>query len=157
MGITPRQLGHLVIKVRDVGRSEAFYAEYLGLHVTGRAETGMVFMASNNRSSHELALQPVNEKAPELSSEAVGLAHMAWQMGSFDDLRDAYEKLKTQPGLIKRVSSRDISVGIFLEDPDGHPIEMYYEIPKGQWTENISLVSGGKFPLDLELENAVIK
>ncbi|MQF68752.1 hypothetical protein FIM12_00240 [SAR202 cluster bacterium AD-804-J14_MRT_500m] len=157
MGITPRQLGHLVIKVRDVQRSEKFYVEYLGLHVTGRADTGMVFMSANDKSSHELALQPVSGEAPDLSTEGVGLAHMAWQMDSFDDLRDVYNKLKTRPGLIKRVSSRDISCGIFLEDPDGHPIEMYYEIPKDQWTENISLISGGRFPLDLELDKAPIR
>ncbi len=154
MAITPRQLGHLVIKVRDVQRSEDFYREFIGLHVTGRADSGMVFMAANDTSSHELALQPVGLDASEMAEHGVGLAHMAWQMDNFDDLREIHRKLKTKPGLIKRVASRGISCGIFFEDPDGHPIETYYEIPKDQWTDDISLTGGGKFPLELEPELA---
>ena len=33
---TPRKLGHLVVKVRDLGRSVDFYTGFLGLNVTGQ-------------------------------------------------------------------------------------------------------------------------
>ncbi|HIN71709.1 MAG TPA: glyoxalase, partial [Dehalococcoidia bacterium] len=32
--VKPKQLGHLVLRVRDVERSEKFYTENLGLSVT---------------------------------------------------------------------------------------------------------------------------
>ncbi len=36
--VTPKQLGHLVLRVRDLDRSEQFYTEVLGLHVTNKRQ-----------------------------------------------------------------------------------------------------------------------
>ena len=44
MSHTPRQLGHLVIKVRDVERSVDFYTNVLGLTVMTARPGGMTFL-----------------------------------------------------------------------------------------------------------------
>ena len=52
--VRPKKLGHVVLKVRDVGRSEAFYSDLLGLSVTTRTPGRMVFLSASDEASHEL-------------------------------------------------------------------------------------------------------
>lgn len=49
MGFAPRQLGHLVIKVRDLDRAEDFYTRIMGLTVMNRRAGHMVFMIRQHR------------------------------------------------------------------------------------------------------------
>ena len=83
MGYTPKQLGHLVIKVRDIERSVDFYTNVLGLTVMTGRPGGMTFLSANTTMSHELALVPLGMDAPGPEDRRVGMAHMAWQMNSF--------------------------------------------------------------------------
>ena len=41
--IKPRNLGHLVLRVRDLKRSEEFYTKFMGLEVSGPGGDSMVF------------------------------------------------------------------------------------------------------------------
>ena len=88
--VTPKQLGHLVIRVRDLEKSEQFYTSVLGLKVMNKRSGVMTFMSADEGMSHELALVPVGEEAPGPESTRVGLFHMAWEMQSFDDLKRLY-------------------------------------------------------------------
>ena len=54
--VKPLNLGHVVLRVRDVDRSEDFYTNLLDLEVTARYEKQMVILTSSNDSSHELIL-----------------------------------------------------------------------------------------------------
>ena len=59
-----KKLGHVVLKVRDLDRSEAFYTSVLGLAVTGRLPGRMVFFAvPGNGDSHDLGLWKVGPDA----------------------------------------------------------------------------------------------
>ena len=62
--VKPKQLGHIVLRVRDLERSEQFYSDVLGLHVTNKRPGRMTFMSAVEESSHELALVPVGDDAP---------------------------------------------------------------------------------------------
>ena len=62
--VTPKQLGHLVIRVRDLEKSEQFYTNVLGLKVMNKRPGVMTFMSADEGMSHELALVPVAEDAP---------------------------------------------------------------------------------------------
>ena len=62
--VKPKQLGHIVLRVRDIERSEQFYSDVLGLHVTNKRPGRMTFMSAVEESSHELALVPVGDDAP---------------------------------------------------------------------------------------------
>ncbi|MCH7787792.1 MAG: VOC family protein, partial [Chloroflexi bacterium] len=44
--VKPKQLGHLVIRVRDLDESEKFYEDVLGLHVTNRRPGSRGFLNS---------------------------------------------------------------------------------------------------------------
>ena len=65
-----KKLGHVVLKVRDLERSEAFYTSVLGLVVTGRLPGRMVFFSvPGNGDSHDLGLWKVG---PEAAPQAPG-------------------------------------------------------------------------------------
>ena len=52
MGLGPRQLGHLVVNVRDLDRSEDFYTRIIGLKVMQKYDGHAVFMSANDAMSH---------------------------------------------------------------------------------------------------------
>ena len=148
--VRPRQLGHLVIKVRDLDRAETFYTEIMGLKVTNSNAGKMIFMIANDEISHELALVSVGNNALGPESSHVGLAHMAWQMDSFDDLREIYQLLKRTGTAIKGIGDHGMSLGIYFSDPDGNEIEVYYELPKDQWSKENHNGWQGHFPFSLD-------
>ena len=135
MGFTPKQLGHLVIKVRDLDRAEDFYTRIMGLTVMNRRAGHMVFMSANTDLTHELAIASVGENAPGPDDSGVGLSHMAWQMDSYDDLKELYHRLKENNVRINRIVEHRLSRGVYLQDPDGNGIEVYYELPRSLWSK----------------------
>ena len=146
--VKPKRLGHVVIRVRDLARSQQFYTDVLGLRVTSRLDDRMVFLSAAGDSSHELALTPVGEDAPGPDADRVGLYHFAWEMGSFDDLRRIYRKLGEKNVAIAGLGDHGISMGVYFLDPDGNEIEVFYELPRDQWPETDIFL--GSFPMSLE-------
>ena len=154
--VQPKRLAHLVLRVRDLDRSEQFYTDTLGLKVTGKIPGTMVFMGAEPQSSHELALMSVGPDAPGPEQGRVGLYHFAWEMESFDDLKRMYQNLKHTGANIAGIGDHGISMGVYFFDPDGNEIEVFYELPRDQWPEG-GVVSSGKFPGSLEEEEPVVQ
>ena len=151
MSYTPMNLGHLVMRVREMDRSLDFYTRVMGLTIMERSPSGTVFMSANTEKSHELAIRAIGINAGGPDSSLVGQAHMAWQMESFEDLQELYLRLKENDVRIQVVRDHGISLGVYLLDPDDNEIEVYYELPKSEWqlSEDKGLF-GGKFPRTLE-------
>ena len=149
--VKPKQLGHLVLRVRDVEASEKWYTDVLGLHTTNKRAGKMIFMSANDSSSHELALLNLGPDAPGPEETRVGLYHFAWEMESFEDLKKLYKEMKEKDVNVGGIGDHGISIGVYLFDPDGNEIEVFYEMPKDQWPKGDDLFSA-KFPGDLESE-----
>ena len=143
--VKPKQLGHLVLKVRDLERSQSFYEDVLGLRVTTAIPGRMVFLSAGE-ASHELALMSVGADALGPEQSRVGLYHFAWEMESFEDLRQIYSELNQKDVKVGGVGDHGISLGVYFFDPDGNEVEVFYELPKDQWPTEGQLFAG-KFPL----------
>ncbi len=151
MSYTPKHLGHLVMRVREMDRSLDFYTRVMGLAIMERSPSGTVFMSANTEKSHELAIRAIGMDASGPDSSLVGQAHMAWQMESFEDLQELYSRLKENDVRILRIGDHGISMGVYLLDPDDNEIEVYYELPKSQWQWHADKgLFGGQFPRTLE-------
>ena len=83
--VRPKQLGHLVLRVRDLEVSKKFYASVLDLKITYEMPDKMVFMSAGE-SSHELALMGVEPNEDQPEKNRLGLYHFAWEMNTLDDL-----------------------------------------------------------------------
>ena len=151
MSYTPKHLGHVVMRVRDIDRSLDFYTRVMGLTIMERSPSGTVFMSANTEKSHELAIRAIGMDAAGPDSSLVGQAHMAWQMESFEDLQELYLRLKENDARILRIGNHGISLGVYLLDPDDNEIEGYYELPKSEWKSHPEKgLFGGEFPRTLE-------
>ena len=149
MGLAPKQLGHLVVRVRDLERAEDFYTRILGLTVTAKFDGHAVFMSANTELSHELLIVNPENGAPD-PEHSGALVHMAWQMGSFEDLKALHQRLKDNEIPIVNIGDHGLSLGVYFRDPDGNELEAYYELPKSEWETGGRHIFDSKFPHRLE-------
>ena len=136
MGISVRKVGHVVLKVRDLDRSAAFYRDVIGLKEVARGQftAKMVFFSATGENHHDLALAEVGTDAPEAPANAVGLYHIALKIGdTLDELRAARTHLEAQGDTKLRLVDHRVSQSIYLSDPDGHGIELYVDADPSIW------------------------
>jgi catechol-2,3-dioxygenase len=152
--LTVRELGHLVLYVRDVGRSAAFYRDVLGwrqiMPEPGQLPVGAAAFSSG-RTHHELLLIEVGDDAtPIPAGPRVGMYHFGLNVGeSDDDLRAMVTTLRRSGATIVGASDHTVTHSLYIEDPDGNEIELYVDVPGVDWKANPSLIGAPVRPLTL--------
>ena len=139
MAIQVQKVGHVVLKVRDIEKSAAFYRDVIGLREVARGEFAakMVFFSATGENHHDLALAEVGRDAPDAPPQAVGLYHVALKIGdSLDTLREAREHLEAHGVTRLRIVDHRVSQSIYLTDPDGHGIELYVDADPKLWRDD---------------------
>ena len=147
-----RELGHLVLYVRDVDRSVAFYGEVLGWRRVAPASPGLPFAAfSSGRTHHELLLIEVGEDAASLpEGRRVGLYHFGLKVGDTDDdLREALARLREADVRIVGSSDHTVTHSLYILDPDGNEVELYIDVAGIDWRNDPTLVAAPVRPLVL--------
>jgi len=110
-----QSLGHVVLRVSNLERAEAFYSGVLGLPVCARyKERQMVFFSLGDH--HDFAIASVGEDAPPAARDSVGLAHVAFRLGDdLELLKKAKADLEAPPRAAPlQESSRYLSPGPIL-------------------------------------------
>jgi catechol 2,3-dioxygenase len=122
-----KQLGHVVLKVRDRERSECFYEGVLGLQIAARMDAPpMTFFTLGNH--HDFAIVAVGPDGPDAAANSPGLFHVAFNVGdSTDDLRRTKAHLDALGVEIAGISDHTVSQSIYLNDPDGNTLELYVD------------------------------
>ncbi len=123
-----RSLGHVVLRVTDREQAERFYGELLGLPLCARLdEPGfkMAFFTLGNH--HDFAVVEVGGDGTHRSKTAVGLHHVAFNIGTtLDDLREAKAKLDAA-GIATHPVDHEVTKSLYFEDPDGNGVELYVD------------------------------
>lgn len=139
------KIGHVVLNVADLERSARFYTEVLGLEISdvypeSMMPGGMVFMRFNG-DHHGIALVG----ALEGESTSTELHHVAFEVGSLDEVLLAAKRIRAAGATIDFEGRRRAGVQIAVEfrDPDGHRLEIYWGLdqigsdgrarPAGEW------------------------
>ena len=139
------------MRVRDLERSVDFYTRVMGLTIMEKTASGTVFMSANTEKSHELAIRAIGMDAGGPDHSIVGQAHMAWQMETFEDLQELYDRMVANNVRVQRMGDHGVSMGVYLLDPDDNEIEIYYEMPKAEWERHPEKgLFGNEFPRKLE-------
>jgi len=152
--MTVRELGHLVLYVRDVGRSAAFYRDVLGwrqiLPEPGQDPVGAAAFSSG-RTHHELLLIEVGADATPLpQGRHLGLYHFGLKVGETDDdLREAMARVREAGATIVGASDHTVTHSLYILDPDGNEIELYVDVPGVDWRADPALIAAPIRPLKL--------
>jgi catechol-2,3-dioxygenase len=131
-----KELGHIVLYVRDVEVSRRFYSKLLGWKEIAHAPGVAAY--SSGRTHHELLLIEVGTEAvPIPPKPRVGLYHFGLKIGESDDeLREAVARLREAGVPIVGMSDHGVTHSVYLLDPDGNEIEIYIDVQPAQWREN---------------------
>jgi catechol-2,3-dioxygenase len=149
-----KELGHLVLYVRDVQRSADFYRNVLGWHQilpeNGTQPVGMAAFSSG-RTHHELLLIEVgNDATPIPSGRRIGMYHFGLKVGDSDeDLRRALADVEAAGAKVVGASDHTVTHSVYIEDPDGNEIELYIDVPGVDWRSDPTLVAAPIRPLRL--------
>lgn len=152
-----KELGHLVLYVRDLERSSRFYGEVLGWRsILPEDDEGLpfpaaAFAAPSGRTHHELLLIEVGADAAALpEGRRVGLYHFGLRIGdSDDDLRTAIEELRAAGVTIVGASDHTVTHSLYVLDPDENQVELYVDVPGVDWRSDPSLIAAPIKPLRL--------
>ena len=150
-----KELGHLVLYVRDIGTSARFYRDILGWRqIMGDDLGGLpvaAFASPNLRTHHELLLIQVGADATPIPvGRRVGMYHFGLKVGDSDDeLREAVRTLQGNGVPILGASDHTVTHSLYIADPDGNEIELYIDVPGVDWRNDPSLVGSPVRPLHL--------
>lgn len=145
-----RELGHVVLYVRDVQASQHFYGDVLGFReLPSPIPNAALF--SSGRTHHELLLIEVGpDAAPIPAGPRVGMYHIGLKIGDHDDdLRAALAELQAAGVTIAGASDHTVTHSLYILDPDGNEIELYVDVEGADWRADPMLVMAPIRPLRL--------
>jgi len=132
--IAIQRLNHAVLFVSDLERSVDFYTRLFGLEVVAR-EGPMAFLRiKGSDNHHDLGLLGLGPRASRPNPGSTGLYHLAWQVGSIQELAQARQTLIAQ-GAFQGESDHGATKSLYGADPDGNEFEIMVLLPRSQWGE----------------------
>ncbi len=152
------RIGHAHLTVGDLERALKFYRDILGFEVTTKYGDSAVFLSAGGYH-HHIGLNTWSGKGAKPAPKGhTGLYHFAILYPSRKELARALKHLLDANYPIDGASDHGVSQAIYLRDPDGNGVELYWDRPKKEWPRN----SKGELemttlPLDLNALLAEIK
>jgi catechol 2,3-dioxygenase len=145
------RIGHVHLKVADIDRALSFYRDVLGFEVTQRYGADAVFLSAGGYH-HHVGLNTWNSKGGRPPARgATGLFHAAILYPTRAALADALRRIMKAGISLDGASDHGVSEALYLRDPDGNGVELYWDRPTDGWprAEDGSLAMFTR-PLDLE-------
>jgi catechol 2,3-dioxygenase len=129
-------IGHVHLKVADLERSLDFYCGVLGFKLTQRLGREAAFVAAGNYH-HHLGLNTWESKggAPPPQS-STGLYHVALRYPTQMALANALLRLEAASVKLDGASDHGVSEALYLRDPDGNGLELYWDRPHDLWPKD---------------------
>ena len=130
------RIGHVHLKVADIERSIQFYCDLLGFELMARYGTQAAFISAGGYH-HHIGLNTWHSKgAPPAPVNGVGLYHTAILYPTRKDLAVIFDRLHKASYPFTGFSDHGVSEALYLDDPDGNGVELYWDKPKEQWPLN---------------------
>jgi catechol 2,3-dioxygenase len=152
MSLDPRVgIGHVHLKVADLGRALGFYRDVLGFTVTQRYGTQAVFLSAGGYH-HHIGLNTWESAGGHSPAPGTtGLFHAAILYPTRAALADALRRLVAAGIPLDGAADHGVSEALYLRDPDGNGLELYRDRPEPEWPRdaagNLAMFTR---PLDLE-------
>lgn len=127
------QIGHVHLKVSDLERSIAFYCDLLGFELTLRYGAQAAFISAGGYHHHIGLNTWHSEGLPPASKRSVGLYHTAIVYPERKDLAEIFLRLNENQYPLTGASDHGVSEALYLDDPDGNGVELYWDKPREMW------------------------
>ena len=127
------RIGHVHLKVADLDRALAFYVGVLGFELTQRMGSRAAFVSAGGYH-HHIGLntwESAGGKPPPRGS--TGLYHLAVLYPTRATLADALRRVLAAGIALDGASDHGVSQALYLSDPDGNGVELYWDRPEAQW------------------------
>jgi catechol 2,3-dioxygenase len=126
-------IGHVHLKVADLDRAIRFYSGVLGFDVTMRYGPGAAFLSAGGYH-HHLGLNTWESQGGSPPPPgSTGLYHAAIRYPTRAALADALRRLIAAHVPLDGASDHGVSEALYLRDPDGNGLELYWDRPRDQW------------------------
>jgi catechol 2,3-dioxygenase len=127
------RIGHVHLKVADLGRALDFYCGVLGFELMQRFGASAAFISAGGYH-HHLGLntwESAGGSPPPPGS--TGLFHLAILYPTRAALADALRRLQRAGIPLEGASDHGVSEALYLRDPDENGVELYWDRPRAEW------------------------
>jgi len=127
------RIGHVHLKVANLQRALDFYCGVLGFELTQRYDEEAAFVSAGGYHHHiGLNTWESRDGSPPPTG-TTGLYHFAILYPTRAALADALRRLMQANISLEGASDHGVSEALYLSDPDGNGIELYWDRPKELW------------------------
>jgi catechol-2,3-dioxygenase len=129
MATAVRTLGEVALRVNDLDRSQAFYADVIGLEFMRRFEHSAFFRIADGYAGHTAILALFDRKNP-VAQEHSTVDHLAFTIALTD--YEAEKRRLEELGLTVTTATHEWVQwrSLYVEDPDGNEVELVCYDPK---------------------------
>jgi catechol 2,3-dioxygenase len=127
------RIGHVHLKVADLERALGFYAGVLGFELTQRYGTQAAFISAGGYHHHIGLNTWESLGGPPPAPGTTGLYHTAILYPTRAALADALRRLIDAGIPLEGASDHGVSEALYLRDPDGNGVELYWDRPEAEW------------------------
>lgn len=127
------RIGHVHLKVADLERALAFYRDVLGFEVTQRFGASAAFLSAGGYHHHIGLNTWESQGGRPPAPGSTGLYHLAILYPTRAELADALRRLVRAGIALEGASDHGVSEALYLRDPDGNGVELYWDRPREQW------------------------
>ncbi len=137
------RIGHVHLKVADLQRALDFYTGVLGFQLMQRYGSQAAFISAGGYH-HHIGLNTWESKGGSPPPPGTtGLYHVAILYPTRAALADALRRLIAAGVRLTGASDHGVSQALYLDDPDGNGVELYWDRPEAEWprdaTGNIAM------------------
>jgi len=126
-------IGHVHLKVADLQRAIDFYCGLLGFEITTMYGTDAAFISAGGYHHHIGLNTWYSKNAPRADRHSPGLFHTAILYPTRKDLAIIFERLRVANYPFTGFADHGVSEALYLDDPDGNGVELYWDKPKAEW------------------------
>jgi len=140
------RIGHVHLKVADLERSLAFYRDVLGFEVTQRFGPQAAFLSAGGYH-HHIGLNTWESAGGNPPPPGTtGLYHVAILYPTRAELAVALRGLLDAKVPLEGAADHGVSEAIYLRDPDGNGVELYWDRPEWRLVKG-AVIAGVGFPV----------